>query len=476
VDVTRDLVGQIQGPPSAGAALSRPWPLALVVPFVDLVALAVAAMLAGGTFWSASLFVAGALVLLNSGGWRFPRLDPRIRNDITWIATRVAILTVVLLPFAAESTEVSELARTAAWAVLLLPAGRAISYAVIRTARIRGWMTERAVVVGGGPIAATVTEVLRTHTGYGLRPIGYLDEDQGRGTGAPSTPWLGTVGQLEDVVRDHQVTRVIVAFGTAREVELVQVFRDCEDLPVAVHCVPRFFELRLPERSPRVDDIWGIPLVCVSRPGSRSVARRVKRGMDVLLSALSLLLLAPVLFGGALAVKLSSPGPVLFRQVRVGEGGRPFRVLKLRTMVVNDDADTAWNVADDERVTRPGAFLRATSIDELPQLWNVLRGEMSLVGPRPERPHFVEEFDRSIPHYRDRLRVPAGITGWAQVHGLRGDTSISERIRFDNSYIENWSLWLDVAIIGRTVRQLVAGGGHMPSRRTRDDEMRRPAA
>ena len=475
MDITRDLTGPIEAPPEA--ASRRPWPLALVVPAGDLIALVAAAALAGGFPGFATWFVPGALVLLSSGGWRFPRLDPRVSNDITWIVTRLAILTVITLPFAAEAKDVSELARTAALSVLFLVPGRAISYALIRTARIRGWVAERAVVVGGGPIAATVTDVLRTHPGYGLIPVGYLDDDDGgEGSGAPSTPWLGTVDRLEEVVRGSHATRVIVAFGMAREVELVKVFRECEDLPVAVHCVPRFFELRLPERSPRVDDIWGIPLVCVSHAGSRSVARHVKRVSDVVLSALGLFLLSPVLLGSALAVKLSSPGPVFFRQVRVGEGGHPFEVLKLRTMLVNDDADTAWNVAGDERVTRPGGFLRATSIDELPQLWNVLRGEMSLVGPRPERPHFVEEFTTSIPNYRDRLRVPAGITGWAQVHGLRGDTSISERIRFDNSYIENWSLWLDVAIIGRTVRQLVAGGGHMPSRRARDGETHRPAA
>jgi lipopolysaccharide/colanic/teichoic acid biosynthesis glycosyltransferase len=177
----------------------------------------------------------------------------------------------------------------------------------------------------------------------------------------------------------------------------------------------------------------------------------VKRVIDIALAGAALVVAAPIMAVIAVAVCLSSPGPVLFRQQRIGERGRPVAVLKFRTMRVNSDADVRWSVARDTRVTRVGRLLRMTGLDELPQLVNILRGDMSLVGPRPERPHFFEQFAAAVPGYEDRVRVPPGLTGWAQVNGLRGDTSIEDRARFDNHYIEHWSLGRDLLIIGRTI-------------------------
>ena len=168
-----------------------------------------------------------------------------------------------------------------------------------------------------------------------------------------------------------------------------------------------------------------------------------------------LALSAPIFVTAAAVVRLSSPGPVFFRQRRIGRGGKPFDLLKFRSMRVNSDSDTTWSVANDHRVTPVGRLLRKTSIDELPQLYNVLRGDMSLIGPRPERPHFVEQFGTEVPHYEDRHRAPVGITGWAQVNKLRGDTSITERVRMDNYYIEHWSPWLDLVIVLRTVGEIL---------------------
>jgi lipopolysaccharide/colanic/teichoic acid biosynthesis glycosyltransferase len=161
----------------------------------------------------------------------------------------------------------------------------------------------------------------------------------------------------------------------------------------------------------------------------------------------------------ALAVKVSSPGPVLFRQRRVGQRGKDVEILKFRSMPVNDDSDHTWSVDNDQRLGRVGRVLRRTSIDELPQLFNVLRGDMSIVGPRPERRVYVDAFGEQVRHYGDRHRVPVGLTGWAQIHRLRGDTSIEERARFDNFYIENWSLWTDLKIILRTVGQVIRAAG-----------------
>jgi lipopolysaccharide/colanic/teichoic acid biosynthesis glycosyltransferase len=186
-----------------------------------------------------------------------------------------------------------------------------------------------------------------------------------------------------------------------------------------------------------------------------------KRALDIALATLALAATAPVLAGCALAVRLADGPGVLFRQERIGLDGQPFTLLKFRTLRPRDDHESAtlWNVAHDDRMGPVGRLLRRTSMDELPQLWNVLRGDMSLVGPRPERPFFVQQFSAELPGYQDRHRMPAGITGLAQVHGLRGDTSIPDRVRFDNHYIDSWSLWQDVAILLRTAASLFRLGG-----------------
>jgi lipopolysaccharide/colanic/teichoic acid biosynthesis glycosyltransferase len=177
------------------------------------------------------------------------------------------------------------------------------------------------------------------------------------------------------------------------------------------------------------------------------------------MASLLLLVTAPLLGACAIAVKLSGPGPIFFRQKRIGQRGEVFELLKFRTMPENSDSETTWNVSEDERMTTAGVWMRRASLDELPQLINVLRGEMSLVGPRPERPYFVDQFRVAVPGYDDRHRVPAGMTGWAQVHGLRGDTSIPARARFDNHYVEHWSLWRDLVILVRTVGAVFSGSG-----------------
>ena len=187
----------------------------------------------------------------------------------------------------------------------------------------------------------------------------------------------------------------------------------------------------------------------------RSSGRRLKRAFDSAVSAALLLVAAPIFGVLALGVKLTSPGPVYFRQRRIGKNGREVEILKFRSMRVNSESDTQWSVDEDARVTKLGAFMRKTSLDELPQLWNVLRGDMSLVGPRPERPYFVDRFEQEAPGYGDRHRVPVGLTGLSQVNGLRGDTSIEDRAWFDNHYIENWSVGGDLLILARTAGAVI---------------------
>jgi exopolysaccharide biosynthesis polyprenyl glycosylphosphotransferase len=305
-----------------------------------------------------------------------------------------------------------------------------------------------------------VADTLLERRNYGLDPIGFLDADVSEhAADLLPVPLLGGYERLGEVIREQGVRDVIVAYGGVDEDELVDILRTCDRLDVDVFVVPRLFELHQTNRY--TDEVWGIPLVRRRRSVYRSPWWRAKRLVDAVVAALSLLLLTPALTACALAVRLEGGPGIIFRQERVGLDGRPFQVLKFRSLRPVDETESAtnWNIKHDDRLGPVGRFLRASSLDELPQLWNILPGDMSLVSPRPERPHFVDQFSAHIPRYTARHRVPVGLTGWAQSHGLRGDTSIEDRARFDNYYIENWSPWLDVKIVLKTVGQVVRRQG-----------------
>jgi exopolysaccharide biosynthesis polyprenyl glycosylphosphotransferase len=289
--------------------------------------------------------------------------------------------------------------------------------------------------------------------------VGFLDDDPRITDGPQGLPVLGGLWSLAAVLEDRPISNVVVAFSSFKESGMVGVIRACDRHECELFVVPRLYELQ--HMQDEMDNAWGVPLVRLKRSTYRSPAWRVKRLVDVLVSAGLLLVLLPLMLLLALVVRLDGGPDVLFRQERVGVDGRTFHVLKFRSLKPVDDAESAtnWNIKHDSRLSPVGRFLRKTSLDELPQLINILRGEMSLVGPRPERPHFVEQFREAYPSYEARHRVPSGLTGWAQVHGLRGDTSIADRARFDNYYIENWSLWLDVKIVLRTFSSVLRGAG-----------------
>jgi exopolysaccharide biosynthesis polyprenyl glycosylphosphotransferase len=341
-------------------------------------------------------------------------------------------------------------------AVLLV---RQIAYTVVRTARCRGKVHHRTLIVGAGQVGVRLANTLRERPYYGLDPVGFVDCDPPTQHLLIPTPVLGAYEQLGKVIRQQQIRDVIVAFGGANEDDLVDILRTCDRLDVEVFLVPRLFELHNANRY--TDEIWGIPLIRVRRAVFRSPWWKVKRLFDIVISGLALLFLSPLLAACALAVQYEGGPGIIFRQQRVGLDGRPFDVLKFRSLKPVDETEsqTNWNIKHDDRLGPVGKFLRASSLDELPQLWNILRGDMSLVGPRPERPHFVQQFSSHIPRYTARHRVPAGLTGWSQAHGLRGDTSIEDRARFDNYYIENWSPWLDIKILVMTVGQVLRRQG-----------------
>ena len=377
-----------------------------------------------------------------------PRLGAGVVAAFAWLAA--------CTPPTSDAHQMADLVRLAAVVLFAVVAFRALAYVIVRSARRQGLVAHNVLVVGAGSVGQRLMRELKARPQYGLIPLGFVDNSlRGQKKGAPAAPLLGNLDQLAELVDVHAVCVVIVAFGSCRERELVEVLRTCERARCRIFLVPRLLEVHPSGRD--VDNVWGIPLISVRRAPHRATSWSIKRLLDVLFSSLALVVLSPLLAACALAVRLETGPGVLFRQNRIGLDGRVFELLKFRSLLPESpmESDTMWNVAHDHRLGMVGKFLRRTSLDELPQLWNILVGQMSLVGPRPERPHFVEHFGDTVPGYTARHRVPAGLTGWAQVHGLRGDTSIEDRAAFDNYYIQNWSLWGDLKIVVRTLQQVV---------------------
>ena len=398
--------------------------------------------------WAALVGAESALVL--TGHYR-PRITLSVAREASSLGSCVAAPFLVLALAKVPRLSTVTLIVTAAIAATALIVARCGQYWLIRVMRTRGWFVERTLFIGAGKVSAQIASTLDKHPEYGLHPVGFLDKVESEGL---DLPLFGGVDMLRMVLSEERIDRVVVGFGVTREEDMINVFRACEDASIEINVLPRLFELAMVVNRGNVDDVWGYPLLRLRRSLMRRNARFVKRVFDVSLSALTLLLVLPLYAAIAVAVKLSSPGPIHFRQERIGEHDVIVNVLKFRSMRVNARSDVEWNPVDDG-VTTIGRVLRITGLDELPQLWNILKGDMSFVGPRPERPYFVERFRTGIPRYEDRHRVPAGLTGLAQIHGLRGDTSIDERARLDNQYIENWTLWGDIVILFQTFSAVI---------------------
>jgi exopolysaccharide biosynthesis polyprenyl glycosylphosphotransferase len=352
------------------------------------------------------------------------------------------------------------------YALTAVAAGRVGLALLQRWARARRLVGKPVVIVGAGVIGAQVARRLENHPEYGLAPVGFVDEDPRSvaEVGGREVPVLGTIDELDDMVRRTGVKNLIVAFSSVADARVSRLIQHCQELGIDVSVVPRMFD----QINNRVgyDSVGGLPLLSFNAVDPKGMQFAIKHALDRVLALALLIVLSPLLLCAALAVRLSSPGPALFSQRRVGRDGKVFDFYKFRSMrepppEEQGEATSALDfllagdvapggVEGEDRRTRVGRFLRRTSLDELPQLVNVLRGEMSLVGPRPERPEFVELFRQDIMRYGDRHRVKSGITGWAQVHGLRGQTSLAERVEWDNYYIAHWSLGLDLRILAMT--------------------------
>ena len=325
-------------------------------------------------------------------------------------------------------------------------------------------LQERTLIIGSGVVAGRLVERLRRQPHYGLLPVGLLDDDV-HAPGSPDLPTLGRLSSLEDVLREHQVHRVVVAFSHTTHEELLACVRICREQRVAVSVVPRLFDLL--DGAHELDNVAGLPLISISAPTLGRTARLTKRALDVVVAGAALVVLSPLLAALALAVKLESRGPVLYRQVRAGRGGVPFQVLKFRSMHEGADAvkhelaadlqhDVMFKMYEDPRVTRLGRWLRRTSLDELPQLLNVLAGSMSLVGPRPIV--LPEHEALSAPWQLKRVDLRPGITGPWQVYG-RSHLPFEDMVRYDYQYVLGWSLGRDLEILLATVPAVLSGRG-----------------
>jgi len=320
--------------------------------------------------------------------------------------------------------------------------------------RLRDWGLARdnVLIIGAGEVARAITDRIRQTPHLGYTIVGAIN---GAGSAQMGDiPMIGTTADLPDLIDEYDVDEVIIALPEASHRELVDLVSKCQRGRVNIKVYPDIFAYITGGLT--VDDLNGLPMLSVRDVALRGWKLSLKRGMDIVGSFIGLVLLSPPLVLTAILIKLESSGPVFFCQERMGLDGRPFPMIKFRTMRQDsEDAGPGWTVEDDPRVTRIGRLLRRTNFDELPNLINVFYGQMSLVGPRPEQPYYVQKFREFIPRYMERHREKSGMTGWAQVNGLRGDTSILERTKFDLWYVENWSLWLDIKIVLRTIFQTI---------------------
>jgi len=390
-----------------------------------------------------------ALAVFAIGMQKRVRICLRVSDQLGRVLVSAGIPVPFLLPWLASGLAW----RLALFSAIGIVVMRSLAYATLRNLHWRGYLTEPTLIVGAGETGAMIANRLVEHPELGLRPVGFLDGcpplDE------PPLPMLGSAHDMVTAIQRYRATRVIVSFPVEPDRDIVPALSACRSKDVDLCVVPRLQELGSTISRGELDEIWGVTLIPLRGRVQPPLAKLAKRLFDVVAASVLLCMLSPVLVVLAMLVRLRMGKPALFRQLRDTGEGRAASILKLRTLPEHDDSDTTWSVPM-AGCTALGRWLRSSHLDELTQLINVIAGDMSLVGPRPERPHFVQKFSAEIPRYENRTRMRAGITGWAQVHGLHGDTSVRERVRFDNQYIESWSLWLDVVILARTLVAAVA--------------------
>ena len=452
---------------------SRVWARVRLVADAAMLCLASsAAILASGSAaaqsnrWLAAAFPLVTLALICAGRNPEERLHASALDaaaHVLGVISLATIFTIAAGSILGSAHHVAFALHLWALAVACVGVERMVLFASRRYVLSNQALATPTLIVGAGPVGAHLAMRLFADPAYGLRPAGFLDTDPMPNPDQPRTalaPVLGGPNDLPEAIAETGARHVILAFTTEPDHLLIEKVKECQALGIEVSLVPRMYEA-INQRM-MLDHVGGLPLLSLRRTDPHGWKFWVKHALDRCVAAILLTVLAPLVIGIAIAVRATSPGPVLFRQRRVGRDGREFDVFKFRTMrevdslrrFVPPDGCAPGGVEGEDRRTPIGRWLRGTALDELPQLLNVLRGEMSVVGPRPERPEYVARFDAEIDHYRDRHRVKSGITGWAQVNGLRGQTSIADRVEWDNYYIENWSLGLDFRIMLLTIAEI----------------------
>lgn len=343
-----------------------------------------------------------------------------------------------------------------AWAgsSILIAAGRIAHTQLQWSAQSRGLGADRVLLVGGGQTARIILQKIRDTAKLGFVVVGIVPEDDHAGDLDEEVPVLGTLADIPSLIHTHAIDEVIIGMPEASHGDIVELISSCQREKVGIRVFPDLFHIMAQEVS--IGDLSGLPLLTMRDVALQGWNLVLKRAIDIVISILALVFLSPLFLLSALLIKLESPGPVFHTQTRMGLDAVPFQMLKFRSM--HQDAEAGgpgWTTRNDPRRTRLGKFLRSKSLDELPNFINVLMNEMSVVGPRPERPVYVEEFRQIVPNYMERHKEKGGITGWAQINGLRGDSSIDERIKYDLWYIENWSIALDLKIMAITAWKIL---------------------
>jgi exopolysaccharide biosynthesis polyprenyl glycosylphosphotransferase len=469
---------------SAAPARRRRFSWPTVAPFADGFVLCLAALgeRIGGRSLGTPLplewlvvFPVLALALLWTTGLYRQRLRFQLLDDLRLIAGATAIAAMATITFSAlAGNEAVAIQGVRLWlfATVYVAASRAGVVSSLVASRRSGDTAAPTIIIGAGHVGRLVARRLVEHPEIGLRPIGFLDKEprarRDADDGTPALPVLGASWDLAEVITSHAVEHVVFTFSTAPHDVLLRMVDECTSRGVRVTLIPRLFE-KVPQNL-SIDYLGGIPLLSIDPTLPHSASYRLKYVVDRIVAATALVILSPLLLLIGLGVLVSVGRPIFFRQVRIGCDGRAFEMLKFRSMrsggappdpragaTARVDVGPG-GVEGEDRRTALGTVLRRTSLDELPQLLNVLRGEMSLIGPRPERPEFVRVFAEHIYRYDERHRVKSGITGWAQVNGLRGKTSLADRVEWDNWYIENCSPWLDLKIVLKTLAAVVRSG------------------
>jgi Undecaprenyl-phosphate glucose phosphotransferase len=388
------------------------------------------------------------------GLYRPRRISSKVAEAMDIVkATSIATLILISLTFFVARSEFSRVIFLYFWiiSVVALCLTRILFREFLRLIRKRGYNLRYALIVGTGNLGQDITDKIQEHPELGLKIRGFLSEDASQvGNTVDGYQILDTYENIRDVITNNQIDMVLITLPLNAHEKLKSILDNIADEMVSIMIVPDLFEFISLRGG--VGEFEGMPIISLRDSPLYGWNRVIKRSTDTLLSLFIILITSPLMFVISILIKATSPGPILYKQDRMGLDGKIFKMLKYRTMGTQAEEKTGpmWATENDHRRTLIGTFLRKTSLDELPQFFNVLKGDMSIVGPRPERPHFIQQFRSKIPKYMLRHKMKAGITGWAQVNGWRGNTSLEKRIEYDLYYIENWKLMFDFEIMWLT--------------------------